>query len=106
MSGEVSIREGSIYLPHQLVDTYFRDIDAVIVLIQQGELMVMPVHQATSGGSLLKVKNAVGDRVVQARDVFQDQKMLEFRADNLSVIWSAEKSALCAMLVDEQKLKL
>jgi hypothetical protein len=98
MSGEVSIREGSIYLPHQLVDTYFRDIDAVIVLIQQGELMVMPVHQATSGGSLLKVKNAAGDRVVQARDVFQDQDLLEFRADNLAVIWSAEKSALCAML--------
>ena len=83
MSGEVSIREGSIYLPHQLVDTYFRDIDAVIVLIQQGELMVMPVHQATSGGSLLKVKN-----------------MLDFRTDNLAVNWNAEKSALCAMLGD------
>ncbi|MCX8227236.1 MAG: hypothetical protein OTI35_14250 [Sulfitobacter sp.] len=100
MSGEVSIREGSIYLPHQLVDTYFRDIDAVIVLIQQGELMVMPVHQATSGGSLLKVKNAAGDRVVQARDVFQDQDMLDFRTDNLAVNWNAEKSALCAMLGD------
>ncbi len=103
MSGKVSIREGSIYLPHELVDTYFRDIDAVIVLIQQGELMVMPVHQATSGGSLLKVKNAAGDRVVQARDVFQDQEMLDFRADNLAVIWSSEKSALCAMLQDVQK---
>ena len=99
MSGKVSIREGSIYLPHELVDTYFRDIDAVIVLIQQGELMVMPVHQATSGGSLLKVKNAAGDRVVQARDVFQDQEMLDLRADNLAAIWSAEKSALCAQLL-------
>ncbi len=101
MSGEVSIREGSIYLPHQLVDTYFRGIDAVIVLIQKGELVVMPVHQATSGGSLLKVKNAAGDRVVQARDVFQDQDMLDLRANNLAVIWSAEKSALCAKLVND-----
>ena len=100
MSGAVSIHEGSIYLPNQLVDTYFRDIDAVIVLIQQGELMVMPVHQATSGGSLLKIKNAAGDRVVQARDVFQDQEMLDFRTDNLAVNWSTEKSALCAILVN------
>ena len=97
VSASVSIREGSIYLSHQIVDTYFKGIDAVIVLIQQGELMVMPVHQATSGGSLLKVKNAAGDRVVQARDVFQDQDMLGFRADDLPVIWSAEKSALCAV---------
>ena len=100
MSGAVSIHEGSIYLPNQLVDTYFRDIDAVIVLIQQGELMVMPVHQATSGGSLLKIKNAAGDRVVQARDVFQNQDMLDFRTDNLAVNWSTEKSALCAILVN------
>jgi len=100
MSGAVSIYEGSIYLPNQLVDTYFRGIDAVIVLIQQGELMVMPVHQATSGGSLLKIKNAAGDRVVQARDVFQNQDMLDFRTDNLAVNWSTEKSALCAILVN------
>ena len=100
MSGAVSIYEGSIYLPNQLVDTYFRGIDAVIALIQQGELMVMPVHQATSGGSLLKIKNAAGDRVVQARDVFQNQDMLDFRTDNLAVNWSTEKSALCAILVN------
>ena len=100
MSGAVSIYEGSIYLPNQLVDTYFRGIDAVIVLIQKGELMVMPVHQATSGGSLLKIKNAAGDRVVQARDVFQNQDMLDFRTENLSVNWSTEKSALCAILVN------
>mgnify|MGYP001216620447 CR=1 FL=1 len=100
MSGAVSIYEGSIYLPNQLVDTYFRGINAVIVLIQQGELMVMPVHQATSGGSLLKIKNAAGDRVVQARDVFQNQDMLDFRTDNLAVNWSTEKSALCAILVN------
>lgn len=42
----IAIRDGAIYLPSAVVDTYFRGIDAVIVLIQQEELMVMPVHQA------------------------------------------------------------
>lgn len=100
MSGEIAIKEGAIYLPRELVETYFKGIDAVIVLIQQGELMVMPVHQATSGGSLLKVKNAAGDRVVHARDVFQDQDMLDFQTDCLIVKWQSEKGALCAMLTE------
>ncbi len=98
MSGEISIKDGALYLPRELVDTYFRGIDAVIVLIQQGELMVMPVHQATSGGCLLKVRNAAGDRVVQARDVFQDQDLLEFKTISLPVIWQSEKGALCGLL--------
>ena len=51
----IAIRDGAIYLPCAVVDTYFRGIDAVIVLIQQDELLVMPVHQATAGGCLLKV---------------------------------------------------
>ena len=98
MSGVILIRDGAIYLPHALVDTYFRNIDAVIVLIRQGELMVMPVHQATSGGSLLKIRNAAGDRVVQARDVFQDQDMLGYKVENLPVIWKTDMGALCANL--------
>ena len=98
MSRKVSIREGSIYLPCSLVETYFRGIEAVIVLIQQDELMVMPVHQSTSGGCLLKIRNAAGDRVVQARDVFQDQDLLELSIEGLPVVWRSEKGALCAIL--------
>ncbi len=98
MSDHISIKDGAIYMPFQLVEKYFRSIDAVIVLVQQRELMVMPVHQATSGGNLLKVRNAAGDRVVQALDVFQDQGMLDFRTDQLSVKWSSEKCALSAEL--------
>ncbi len=98
MSDCISIKDGTIYLPFQLVEKYFRGVDAVVVLLQQGELMVMPVHHVMSGGSLLKVKNAAGDRVVQARDVFQDQGMLDFRTDELPVKWSSERCALLAGL--------
>lgn len=98
VSAELSVRGGAIYLSADVVDRYFNGIDAVIVLIQQGELMVMPVHQATSGGSLLKVRNLAGDRVVHARDVFQDQDLLDFVSDDLRALWQSEKGALCADL--------
>ena len=94
----ISVRDGSIYLPADVVDRYFRGIDAVIVLIDEGELMILPVHQATSGGCLLKLRNAAGDRVVQARDVFQDREILDYSVDNLNVVWKSEKGALCAMI--------
>ncbi|MFH1516952.1 MAG: hypothetical protein ABIH17_03635 [Pseudomonadota bacterium] len=99
----IAIRDGAIYLPCDVVDKYFCGIDAVIILIQKEELMVMPVYQATAGGCLLKVRNAAGDRVVQARDVFQDQDLLDFATDDLSVAWQADKGALCAELKPDQR---
>jgi len=101
----IAVKEGTIYLPRAVVDTYFNGIDAVIVLIREGELLVVPVHQATAGGCLLKVRNAAGDRVVQARDVFQDGGLLDFATDALAVGWRADKGALCAALPSETILK-
>lgn len=98
VSAGISIRDGSVYLPAGVVDTYFRGIDAVIILIQDGELMILPVHQATSGGCLLKLRNAAGDCVVQARDVFQDRELLDFSAENLSARWHSDKGAFCVVI--------
>lgn len=95
---QIAVRHGAIYLPAKIVDTYFRGIDAVIVLLQEGELMILPVHQATAGGCLLKIRNAAGDRVAQARDVFQDQEMLDITVENLAVAWDSGRGALCAKL--------
>ncbi|GAW34861.1 hypothetical protein RA2_01914 [Roseovarius sp. A-2] len=101
----IAVREGAIYLPRAVVDTYFSGIDAVIVLIEEGELMVIPVHQATAGGCLLKIRNAAGDRVVQARDVFQDRDLLGFATEALAVGWQADKGALCAKLPPVSQIK-
>ena len=96
MNSHISVRDGAIYLPADVVDTYFRGIDAVIVLLQECELRIMPVFQATSGGYLLKRRNAAGDRVVQARDVFLDKGLQDSSVRNLRVQWKADKGALCA----------
>lgn len=96
MSPGLSIRDGSVYLPAALVDTYFKGVASVVVLIRDGTLMVLPVHQATAGGCLLKLRNAAGDRVAQARDLFQEHDLLDLTAADLPVKWSSEMCALCA----------
>lgn len=96
MSARISLRDGSVYLPAAVVATYFPGIDAVIVLLRAGRLMILPVHQATAGGCLLKRRNAAGDRVAQARDVFQDQGLLGLTLVDLPAHWVSEEGALCA----------
>lgn len=98
MTAVLSVRDGSVYLPAAVVETYFRGIAAVVVLIRDGMLMVLPVHQATAGGCLLKLRNAAGDRVAQARDVFQDQGLLDLNLTSLPANWVSEQGALCATL--------
>lgn len=98
MSVVLTVRDGSVYLPAAVVATYFSGIDAVVVLIRDGRLMVLPVHQATAGGCLLKRRNAAGDRVAQARDVFQDQGLLHLHLVDLPAKWVSEQAALCADL--------
>jgi hypothetical protein len=98
MSAAITLRDGSVYLPTDVVATYFRGIDAVIVLIRESRLMILPVHQATAGGCLLKLRNAAGDRVAQARDVFQDQGLLGLNLVDLPAQWVSEEGALCAVL--------
>lgn len=63
MSASVMVRNGSIYLDAGVVERYFKGIDAVVVLIREGELQILPVHQMAAGGCLLKICNAAGDLV-------------------------------------------
>ena len=94
----ISVRAGAVYLPATVVAKYFRGIDAVVVLIRDGRLMILPVHQATAGGCLLKLRNAAGDRVALARDVFQDAGLADLEAEGLNAGWDSEAGALCVPL--------
>lgn len=98
MTAVLSVRDGSVYLPAAVVETYFRRIASVVVLIRDGRLMILPVHQATAGGCLLKLRNAAGDRVAQARDVFQDRGLLGLSVTDLPANWISDQGALCAEL--------
>jgi hypothetical protein len=98
MTAHVGIRNGAIYLSSAVVDTYFRDIDSVIALIRDGELHILPVRQMASGGYLLKHRNAAGDRVAIAPDVFQAHGLGGLTAEELEASWSRELGALVVPL--------
>ena len=94
----MDIRRGAVYLPADLCARHFDGVDAVIVLIRDRRLMVLPVMQATAGGCLLKTRNARGDRVALAPDVFAANGLDDFGAENLPARWSAEEAALIVTL--------
>ncbi|GHE01074.1 hypothetical protein GCM10008024_15270 [Allgaiera indica] len=98
MNRAIEVKRGSIYVPVEIYDTYFAGLEAVIVLIRDDKLMILPVRQMAAGGCLLKVRNARGDRVATAPDVFEAHGLAEFSIANLEVRWSAEDGALVADL--------
>ena len=102
MSARVAVRNGSIYLPAAVVYAYFRGIESVIVLIREEDLLVLPVRQAAAGGCLLKIRNASGDRVATAPDVFAANGLENWSDPDLSATWSSAQSALLIPLRGEK----
>jgi hypothetical protein len=98
----VTVKRGSLYLAREVYDRYFPQLDAVILLRRDDDLLILPVRHTASGGYLLKLRSAAGDRVVSAPDFFREQGIEEDREICLTVAWSPEKAALCA--VDAFKL--
>lgn len=98
MSANLSIRNGSIYLSSVVYDTYFRGLDAVIVIVRDEELHILPVQQMTAGGYILKIRNANGDRVVAAPDVFTEHNLMSWQTEDVEAKWCADRGALtCAL---------
>lgn len=94
MTTGIDVRNGAIYLPAEVAETYFRGVEAVVVLIGEGCLQVLPVHRMAAGGCLLKVRNAAGDRVAVAPDVFGVHALENLVAEDLEARWSRERGAL------------
>lgn len=87
---------GTIRFPAALVATYFAGIEAVAVLIDGSALRILPVRHVAAGGALLKQRNAAGDRVVAAFDVFEAHGLADLEASDVPVRWSTEDAALLA----------
>jgi hypothetical protein len=98
MEQTISVARGTIRFPAGLVATYFSGIDAVAVLIDGATLRILPVFHAAAGGALLKQRNAQGDRVVGAFDVFEEHGLADFEAQDVPVRWSSGDAALLADL--------
>lgn len=94
MTTFVEIKKGSIYLSAEVADTYFKGIEAVIILIRDNAIQVLPVSQMAAGGCFLKRRNAAGDRVASAPDVFHANDLGEYCNQAMEAYWSSRDGAL------------
>ena len=94
---EMSISRGSLYLPNDIYQRYFNGLSSVILLRQKNDLLIMPVMNAAAGGYLLKLKNAAGDRVINAMDFLREQRLDDADTVSFKVAWDSKRAALVAV---------
>lgn len=74
---QVWLRQRRLYMARAVYETHFVGGASVILLRQDNDLLVLPVRHAASGGYVLKIRNATGDRVVDSGDFFRDQGLAD-----------------------------
>ncbi len=97
----VTLKRGALYLTYDVYDRYFAGLETVILLRRDRDLCILPVKHAAAGGYLLKLRNTVGDRVVNAPDFFRECGIDESIALELPATWSSAHGALVAVGVFE-----
>jgi hypothetical protein len=90
----VRIQNGSLYLDAEVYDTYCRGRDSVAVMPREHVIALFPLAPGSAGGSLAKVKNARGDRVIHAPGLLRDLGLDDSHSEELPLEWDAELSAL------------
>ena len=101
MTTFVEVKNGSIYLTAHVADTYFKGIEAVIILIRDNTIQILPVSQMAAGGCFLKRRNAAGDRVASAPDVFDANNLGEYCNAAMVAQWSSQDGALLINLENQ-----
>lgn len=90
----VRVENGSLYLDAELYAEFFGSRDAVAVSARDGAIAVFPLAQAGAGGSLAKVRNARGDRVIHARELLGGINIDDSDSHELDARWDEELAAL------------
>jgi hypothetical protein len=90
----VRLKAGRLYFTRAVYDRYFAGLASVILIRREADLMIMPVRHAAAGGYVIKVRNAAGDRLVEAMDFFRAQGLGDAETADFLVAWSSEAGAL------------
>jgi hydrogenase maturation protease len=80
---------GHLHLPMEVAAEHFPN-DSVVALIHGPEMWLMPTHNASSGGFLLKRRNGKGDRTVLIWEVLGMRAV----AGNRLAFWDESQGAL------------
>jgi len=92
---EISVARGNFYLSREICDAFLPGVQSVALLVRDDEVMIVPLVGQSAGGLLLKQRNARGDRVIHAQELFRDKNLPEtFELQSMSAHWNADKAAL------------
>ncbi|MBL4682287.1 MAG: hypothetical protein JKY88_16405 [Pseudomonadales bacterium] len=92
-NADLGLSRGSLYLSVEYYTRYFNGLGSVILVNRDKQLLVMPVHNEASGGLLMKIRNARGDRIIHAQE-FLAFHGLENVDEEVQGKWDTELSAL------------
>lgn len=90
----VEVKNGAVYLPSALAEKHFGKLETVILIRREANLLVLPVHDVTAGGYLLKRRNASGDRVIHGADFLRDQGFEGENSKLCDAYWDPASAAL------------
>ena len=90
----ITMRGGNIYLALETYEAFFGGLDAVALVRHNADLLMMPVKHAPAGGSLLKRRNAHGDRVVSAGDFLRQNGIVDESERRMQARWDSCSAAL------------
>jgi len=92
----VRVRRGVLHLSRQVYEAFLPGVGAVVLLREGSDLLVLPILQAAAGGYVVKLRNAAGDRAVDAADFLRDQGLEDQVELEAPVAWVAERACLRA----------
>ncbi len=93
-SPTVRVQNGSLYLDAEVYAEFFGGRDTVAVLPRDGGIALFPLSRGSAGGSLAKIRNARGDRVIHARELLRGVRGEDSDSHELAARWDQELAAL------------
>ena len=91
----LTLQRGALHFTRALYERHFAPLSGVVLLRHENDLLVMPVRLAGAGGYLMKIRNAAGDRVVDAAELFRENGITDdATARELTASWQEERGAL------------
>jgi hypothetical protein len=94
MSDVLRIRDGSVYIDAVLCERFLHGIQSVAILSEERSVYLIPLRADGSGGYLLKIRNARGDRVVHCAEFMQRLGIRGCNELQRPVTWDSTRHAL------------
>ena len=92
----LTVRRAALHFSRETYERYFAGLDSLILLRDGDDLVVLPVRHQAGGGYVIKLRNASGDRTVDAADFFRDNGIDDAIEMTLPSTGSDARAALIA----------